>query len=114
MGIFEKYLREIFPGSEVGPKGVGMCTAEAMIGRFIGIESNEYTEDFDLSIDQSEETMINIAKNFYVDHGFTHRTDIKSQAVYANPIILTNKDDITVGVAITKFPDRIRFTVSIV
>ena len=115
METFENHLRKTFPGSEnIGPKGVGMTKAEAMIGRFIGLRSNEYTEDFDLSIDQSEETMLDITKTFYTKHGFKHRTDIPSQAVGANPIILTNKDDLTIGVTITKFPDRMRFTVSVV
>ncbi len=115
MQKFEDHLKERFPGSgEVGLKGTGMCTAEAMIGRFIGTESNEYTEDFDLSIDESEPTMINIAKDFYVAHGFTHRTDIPSQTTFANPLILAKNDDIAISVNITKFPDRMRFTVSVI
>ena len=103
------YLRKNFHGADPGKKDNGMAKAEAMIGRFIGLESNEYTEDFDLAISLSERELIDLIKEFYKNLKF----ELLPKA-YEQPIQL-NKENVYLGVTITRFNDnRTRFTVVMV
>jgi hypothetical protein len=109
MGILETYLRKHLHGSDPGKKNRGMAIAEAMIGRFIGLESNEYTEDFDLAISLSERELIDLVKEFYEKLKFE-----LIPKVYEQPIQL-KKENVFLGITITRFNDnRTRFTVVMV